>query len=85
MLKREIEILMLDGCTKSEAEKHLKNGTIIFIFEDLKEHFESYMKEWDIDKEKIPTYRKMIQEKIPVADWGIVEDGEKVYFIMYAL
>lgn len=26
--EREIEILMLDKCTKSEAEKHLKNGSI---------------------------------------------------------
>ena len=26
----DIEILMMDGCTKSEAEKHLKNGTTVF-------------------------------------------------------
>ena len=25
--EREIEILMMDRCTKAEAEKHLKNGT----------------------------------------------------------
>ena len=40
----EIEILMEDRCTKSEAEKHLKNGTI--IFEDFEENFDKYMEEW---------------------------------------
>ena len=28
--EREIAILMKDNCTKSEAEKHLKNGSIVF-------------------------------------------------------
>ena len=46
----EIEILMEDRCTKSEAEKHLKNGTI--IFEDFEENFEKYMDEWDIEEEE---------------------------------
>ena len=32
---KEIEILMEDRCTKSEAEKLLKNGTI--IYEDFEE------------------------------------------------
>ena len=40
----EIEILMEDRCTKSEAEKHLKNGTI--IFDDFEENFDKYMEEW---------------------------------------
>lgn len=33
--EREIKLLMLDRCTKSEAEKHLKNGST--IFEDFEE------------------------------------------------
>lgn len=36
--EREIELLMLDRCTKSEAEKHLKNGSTIF------EDFEKILK-----------------------------------------
>ena len=28
--EREIEILILDRCTKLEAEKHLKNESIIY-------------------------------------------------------
>lgn len=26
----DVEILMKNGCTKTEAEKHLKNGSTIF-------------------------------------------------------
>ena len=80
---REIEILILDRCTKSDAEKHLKNGTT--IFEDFEEHFDDYMKEWAIEEEEIPTYRKMIEEKVPATDWGVVEDNGKTYYIMYVL
>lgn len=36
--EREIELLMLDRCTKSEAEKHLENGSTIF------EDFEKILK-----------------------------------------
>lgn len=32
--EREIEILMLDRCTKSDAEKHLKNGSTVFEGDD---------------------------------------------------
>lgn len=81
--EREIEILMMDRCTKAEAEKHLNNGSIVFT--DFEEYFNDYMKEWDIEEEEIPTYKKMIEEKIPVTDWGIVEDDGKTYYIMYVL
>lgn len=81
--EREIEILMMDRCTKTDAEKHLKNGSI--VFSDFEEHFDDYMKEWDIEEDEIPIYRKMIEEKIPVKDWGIVEDDGKTYYIMYVL
>ena len=29
--------------------------------------------------------RRMIEEKIPAMDWGIVEDDGKTYYIMYVL
>ena len=45
--EREVEILIMDRCTKKEAEKHLKNGSTVFT--DFEEHFDNYMKEWDID------------------------------------
>lgn len=81
--EREIELLMLDRCTKSEAEKHLKNGST--IFEDFEENIESYLDEWNIEEEDKDEYRKMITDKIPARDWGIVEDDGKTYYIMYVL
>ena len=81
--EREIEILMIDGCTKAEAERHLKNGSVVFT--DFEEHFDDYMKEWDIEEEEIPMYRKMIEKKIPAMDWGIVEEDGEIYYIMYVL
>ena len=81
--EREIELLMLDICTKSEAEKHLKNGST--IFEDFEENIESYLNEWNIEEEDKNEYRKMVTDKIPARDWGIVEDNGKTYYIMYVL
>lgn len=82
MKTREIEILMQDGCTRAEAEKHLKNGTT--IFEDFEENFDKYMEEWSFDEEEKETYKNMITTGEPVADWGIVEDG-RTYYIQYCL
>lgn len=81
--EREIELLMLDRCTKSEAEKHLKNGST--IFEDFEENIESYLDEWNIKEEDKDEYRKMVTDKIPARDWGVVEDNGKTYYIMYVL
>ena len=79
----EIEILMEDRCTKSEAEKHLKNGTI--IFEDFEENFEKYMDEWDIEEEEREVYRNMIETGEPITDWGVVKLEGKTYYIQYVL
>ena len=81
--EREIELLILDRCTKSEAEKPLKNGAT--IFEDLEENIESYLDEWNIEEEDKDEYRKMVTDKIPTRDWGVVEDNGKTYYIMYVL
>lgn len=71
--ERELELLMMDRCTKSEAEKHLKNGST--IFEDFEENIESYLDEWNVEEEDKDEYRKMVADKIPARDWGIVEDN----------
>lgn len=81
--EREIEILMQDGCTRAEAEKHLKNGAV--VFDDFEENFDSYMKEWDCNDEEKEAYIKMIDSKNPATDWGVVEQDGKTYYIMYAL
>lgn len=81
--EREIELLMMDRCTKSEAEKHLKDGST--VFEDFEENIENYLNEWNIEESDKDEYRKMVMNKVPVRDWGIVEDNGKTYYIMYAL
>lgn len=81
--EKEIELLMKDGDTRSEAEKHLKDGAM--IIEDLAENLESYLDEWDVEEEDREAYKNMIENKIPVADWGIVEDDGKTFYIMYVL
>lgn len=78
-----INVLMADRCTKSEAEKYLKNGSV--VFDDFEENFDSYMKEWDCNEEEKEAYRKMIDSKNPATDWGVVEQDGKTYYIMYAL
>lgn len=85
--EKEIKILMEDGCTKSEAENHLKNGTIVFEHDDFVNHFNDYMDEWSID-ESDPLWHKlrdMIETKIPAGDWGVVDYEGNTYYIMYAL
>lgn len=39
----------------------------------------------NIEEEDIEEYRKMITDKIPARDWGIVEDNGETYYIMYVL
>lgn len=80
-----LEILMLDNCTKADAEKHLKKGTIVFEGKDFEKHFDSYMDEWGMDEEERLEYRAMIDAKKPAADWGIVEREGKTWYIMYVL
>lgn len=81
--EREIEILMADGCTRSDAEKHLKNDTT--VFDDFAEHLKNYMNEWNIDEEDREAYMNMIETGVPAIDWGVVKDAGEVYYIMYVL
>lgn len=88
--ERQIEILMMDRCTKPEAEKFLKRGTT--IFEDLEENFDNYMDEWKsscIDEEEytqmVNNFKKMIETGEAVTDWSVVKLEGKNYYIMYVL
>lgn len=80
-----IEVLKMDGCTESEAKKHLENGTTVFEDTDFEKNLESYLDEWNIDEEDRAEYRRMVAEKKPITDWGIVEHDEKTYYIQYCL
>lgn len=84
--EKQIEILTKDGCTRAEAEKHLNNGTA--IFEDFEENLDSYIKEFsddDVVGFDEESFRQMVYTKRPLADWGIVEQDGKTYYIMYCL
>ena len=41
----QINILMADGCSKYEAKRHLKNGTLIFDKSNFVSNFETYISE----------------------------------------
>ena len=81
----DIEVLMKNGYSKRKAEEELKRGTVVFEGEDFERHFDDYMEEWGVDEEEQEKYRKMLEEKIAIPDWGIVEDNGKTYYIMYCL
>ena len=85
-----MEIRMEDRRTKSEAEKHLKNGTT--RIEDLEENSDKHMEECkqlaENQKEynnMVEDYKKMIRTKEPVADWGVVKADGETYYIQYVL
>ena len=79
----EIKILIMDGCTESEAKKHLERGTM--VYSDMEENFDKYAEEWQLDEEEREAIRNMIDNKEPAQDWGVVEIDGKVYFIQYVL
>ncbi len=81
----DIEVLMKNGYSKRKAEEELKRGTVVFEGEDFERHFDDYMEEWGVDEEEQEKYRKMLEEKIAIPDWGIVEDESNTYYIMYCL
>ena len=79
----EIKILMMDGCTESEAKKHLERGTM--VYSDMAENFDKYSEEWKLDEEERQAIKNMIDNKEPAQDWGAVEIDGKTYFIQYVL
>lgn len=81
-----LEILMADGCTRAEAERHLERGAVIFERQDFETHFEDYMEEWGIERDSKAGYRDMIDKKIPMTGWGVVEGKEGgTWYISYVL
>ena len=79
----DVEIRRKNEGTKTEAEKHFKNGSTIFT--DFEENFTQYMDEWGVDEEEREEYKQMIEGKKILPDWGIVKDAGKVYYIAYCL
>lgn len=81
----DIEVLMKNGYSKRKAEEELKRGTVVFEGEDFERHFADYMEEWGVDEDEQEKYKKMLDKKTALPDWGIVEDNGNTYYIMYCL
>lgn len=83
--EKEIKILMIDRCTRSEAISLLKRGST--VYEDLEENFNLYMEEWDFapNSEEYRDFKRMIETGCPIEDWGVVEMENKRYYIEYCL
>ena len=81
----DIEVLMKNGYSKRKAEEELQRGTVVFEGEDFERHFDDYMEEWGVDEEEQEKYKKMLDKKTALPDWGIVEDNGNTYYIMYCL
>lgn len=80
----DVEVLMMDGCTESEAKKHLERGTTVFT--DFVQNFDEYMNEWNVEEDEKEMYKEMILTKKACPDWSIVEDFENnLYYIQYCL
>ena len=74
-----VEILMEDRCTRKEAERLLKNSTVVYELKDFTEHFGQFMEDWQEDKEGIEAYKKMLETKKPMSGYSFVEYNGKEY------
>lgn len=82
-IETQIAILMEARSTRREAERYLKNGSIIFEAQEFEENFDKYMKEWCAGPEEIAAYKRMIDKGIEAFDWSIAHYEGKKYYIMY--
>lgn len=76
------KILSLDGNGEKEIEHRMKNKTFT-IFSDFEENLSTYLIERAVGDEDVEDYKNMIDKKIPLEDWGIVEYNGKIYYISY--
>lgn len=83
--EKNVEILMKDRCTRKEAERFLKNSTVVYDLKDFTEHFDQFMEDWQEDEEGIKAYRKMLETKEPIGGYSFVEYDGKEYLISYCL
>lgn len=80
----EIKILMEDGCTKKEAQRHIEVGTV--VFDDFEKNIDFYCVDLAGGNEDLEEdLRNMAKTRKPIEDWGIVETEDGIYYIMYCL
>ena len=82
-IEKQIEILIEDGCTKSEAEKHLNRGAL--VLDDFEENFDTYMKEWDYDEEEKEFYKKKVLQGCSILPSGLGKVGQAQALVLRVL
>lgn len=79
-MKKEIEILMEDNCTRKEAEKYLKTGTVIY---DSFEEFRQSEIEAGTPEDELTTIEELREKSLSGLSAVTYEDHE--YIITYCL
>lgn len=80
-MRKEIEILMNDGCTQYDAERHMKNGTLIYEMDEFMKNADEYLSYME-EKEE---FLEQIKDGVAPEDWGIAEYEGQKYIIQYCL
>lgn len=75
-MRKEIEILKVDGYTESEAEKALKMGTMVINSEDIND----FLQEWNVNEEEPITLEAV--RKGSVTDFELVNYNNDEYLIV---
>lgn len=82
----ELEILMLDHCTETEAKRFIENGASVYGERELIWMIENEMSDdMGYDDEDRQRMLDMIKTHTPVSDWSVVEYGNETYYISYVL
>ena len=83
--RKEIEILVEAGSTKSEAEYHLNRGTIVYEVADFLEFFEEYTQGCESeDQERIKSFVEEGKDGV-CDDYAMVTYDGAQYLIEYVL
>lgn len=83
--RKEIEILVEAGSTRSEAKYHLDRGTIVYGVADFLEFFEEYTQACEPeDKERIKSFVEEGEDGV-CGDYAMVTYDGTQYLIEYVL
>lgn len=83
--RKEIEILVEAGSTRSEAEYHLDRGTIVYEVADFLEFFEEYTQGCEPeDQERIKSFVEEGKDGV-CGDYAMVTYDDAQYLIEYVL
>lgn len=77
-------VLIEDGCSKSEALRYINRGTAIYTQEDLQNNFDYYCSQFDYDKDEKEMFgRYLINARGLWNGWSTIEYDGILYFIQY--